>query len=153
MTKTEITTALNSFISAIGKITKARHTSANALILDELYNNEVKDSQNDETYTSKSGSIFNYNIKIIKVGKIAHISGVITNVSGVSQPAQNVFSFKENQYKPKIAFNPINLVANNLSSASFIRLVLTSSGIYYSGSNLSLGAPYEFNFTTYITEN
>jgi len=152
MTKVEITTALNSFISAIGKITKVRHTSANSLIVDELYSNPITDSNVNETFTIKAGNVFSYALAIVKVGKVAQITARITNVSGSSQGAQSVFSFRENEYKPKIAFNPIKIRAFS-SGGAVLNFTLTNSGLVFNGALAPNGTLYEFSFETYITEN
>jgi hypothetical protein len=151
MTKTEITTALNSFISAVGKITKVRHTNANTLLVNELYSEPVVDISTNETFTTKSGSNFYYDLFIVKVGKVAQITARITNVSGVSQNAQAIFAFKENQYKPKTAFNPIKIRAFS-NNGAILNLTLTSSGLVLNSGTAPNGTLYEFTFTTYITE-
>jgi hypothetical protein len=153
MNKTEITTALNSFISAIGKVTKVRHTSANALIVDEIYNQPVVDNHTTQTFTTKSGSVLAYGITIIKVGNIAHISGNVTNTSGATVNSQNIFSFKESQFKPRINLENINIIATAQNTQSVIKLLLTDVGISYSGTGLASGPSYQFELTTYITQN
>ena len=151
MNKTEITTALNSFISAIGKVTKTRHTSANALIVDEIYNQPVVDDQISETFTTKAGSIFIYFLTIIKVGNVAQIRVKITNTTGNSQNAQSVFSFKENQYKPKPVF--VTKIRAFSSGGAVLNFTLTNAGLVFDGNNFPTNVEYEFNFQTYITQN
>lgn len=146
-TKTGILATINGFITAV--ITQAKHRSSMSTVIDEIYPSRITDTQATETYTTKAGANITYSIQIIKSGNIAHIKGSINNTTGLFLVPQNVFTFKENEWKPLSALNSIiYFTARNASGT--IRMTLDSTGL----STFSTMPDQEFNFEfiTYITQ-
>jgi len=93
-----------------------------------LYPTAVTDTHLTQTYTTKAGTVFNYTISLVKHGNAVHISGIVTNTSGLSVTGQDVFDFKDTEYKPitgtsqsfKDATNTVDFIlrANNFGFSS-----------------------------------
>ena len=79
MTKTNLLNGLNSFISAVGRITKTRHTSANSLLVDELYSDVILQDTALIEILSPLTSDISYKILISKNGNNVNINGFIRN--------------------------------------------------------------------------
>jgi hypothetical protein len=142
-TKTGLLATINGFLTAV--ITQTKHRSSMSSIVDEIYPSSISDANTTETYTTKSGTNFNYNVTIIKSGNIANIKGTIQNASGSLLPPQNIFAWKENEYK---AISGLGTSINFESEG--IRYSISSSGLA-----LLTAMPngtYNFEFQTYITQ-
>jgi len=147
-TKSNLITALNGFITAI--ITPTKHRNANNAIVDEIYPTQVTDSQATETYTTKAGTNINYSITVIKSGNIAHIKGTVTNNTSSLLGSQNVFTWKNNEFRPKSGVNDVNFIASNANNS--IRLFLNNNVLSVT-SPMQPITTYSFEFQTYITQD
>jgi len=146
-TKTNFLSTINGFITAL--ITQAKVRSAFSTVSDELYPTSVIDTQVTETYTNKSSTNITYSIRIVKSGNIAHISGQITNVTGVFLNPQYIFTWKDTEFRPKSIVNNLLFKAEN--STSSVRLNLTDAGIQIVTQMANQG--FSFDFKTYITKD
>ncbi len=146
-TKTSFLSTINGFITAL--ITQAKVRSAFSTVSDELYPTSVIDTQVTETYTNKSSTNITYSIRIVKSGNIAHISGQITNVTGVFLNPQYIFTWKETEFRPKSIVNNLLFKAEN--STSSVRLNLTDAGVQIVTQMANQG--FSFDFKTYITQD
>lgn len=146
-TKAGILSTINGFITSI--ITQTKHRNSMSAVVDEIYPNRITDTQSTETYTTKAGANITYSIQIIKSGNVAHIKGTIDNVSGLFLSPQNVFTFKENEYKPLSALaSTIYFTARNASGT--IRMSLDSTGL--NTFSTMPNEEFNFEFITYITQ-
>ena len=149
-TKTGILATINGFLTAI--ITQAKVRSASSTIVDEIYPASVTDNHISQTYTNKIDSRLQYEIVIIKSGNISHISGYVTNNSAGWVQGVYVFTFKENQFKPKSGLNNLNFQVKG--STNNIDLNISSLGLFVnSGNPLLEYNSYIFDFKTYITQD
>ena len=146
-TKTSFLSAINGFITAL--ITQAKVRSAFSTVSDELYPTSVIDTNSTETYTNKSSTNITYSIRIVKSGNIAHISGQITNVTGVFLNPQYIFTWKDSEFRPKSIVNNLLFKAEN--STSSVRLNLTDAGVQIVTQMANQG--FSFDFKTYITQD
>ena len=126
MTKTELTSAIGTAIAII--VSRVKVLLGLSKIVDVLYPTAVTDTHLTQTYTTKAGTVFNYTISLVKHGNAVHISGIVTNTSGLSVTGQDVFDFKDTEYKPitgtsqsfKDATNTVDFIlrANNFGFSS-----------------------------------
>jgi len=147
MTKANLITALNGFISAVVGITK--HRNANNAIVDEIYPNSIIDNQTTETYTTSS-TVVNYSISIVKSGNIAHISGSFQNPNTFLMSNPIVFLWKNSEFKPNSSTSLFFLGIDN--SGNTKRIGMNNTILTLQDSLDALGTVY-FDFTTYITQD
>ena len=147
MTKANLITALNGFISAVVGITK--HRNANNAIVDEIYPNSIIDNQTTETYTTSS-TVVNYSISIVKSGNIAHISGSFQNPNTLKISNPIVFLWKNSEFKPNSSTSLFFLGIDN--SGNTKRIGMNNTILTLQDSLDALSTVY-FDFTTYITQD
>jgi len=119
-------------------------------IVNEIYPTQVTDSQATETYTTKAGTNINYSITVIKSGNIAHIKGTVTNNTSSLLGSQNIFIWKNNEFRPKSGFNDVVFNASNANNS--IRLFLSNNVLSVTSPMQSI-TTYSFEFQTYITQD
>jgi hypothetical protein len=149
-TKAGILATINGFITSV--ITQAKHRSSMSTVVDEIYPVYVEDNNVTETYTTKSGAIINYKLNIVKSGNIAHVSGNVINASGIFQNPQQIFTWKENQFKPK-ADAVLTVIFKATNSTDDVRLQLNSTGLAIASGEFMNPATFNFEFITYITQD
>jgi len=144
-TKTSFLSTINGFITAL--ITQAKVRSAFSTVSDELYPTSVIDTNSTETYTTKAGFIITYSVRIIKTGNICRMKISITNtgVTGVLTP-QNIFSWKDTEYRPKSGVNDIQFYAESTSGARVLCFI-NNSVLSFTNTAMPIGT----FFTDYIT--
>jgi len=126
MTKTELTSSIGTAIAIV--VSRVKVLLGISKIVDVLYPTAVTDTHLTQTYTTKDGTVFNYTISLVKHGNAVHISGIVTNTSGLSVTGQDVFDFKDTEYQPitgtsqsfKDATNTVDFIlrANNFGFSS-----------------------------------
>ena len=126
MTKTELTSSIGTAIAIV--VSRVKVLLGISKIVDVLYPTAVTDTHLTQTYTTKAGTVFNYTISLVKHGNAVHISGIVTNTSGLSVTGQDVFDFKDTEYQPitgtsqsfKDATNTVDFIlrANNFGFSS-----------------------------------
>jgi len=141
-TKTNFLSTINGFITAL--ITQAKVRSAFSTVSDELYPTSVIDTNSTETYTTKAGSIITYSIRIVKTGNICRMKISITN-TGVLSP-QNIFTWKDTEYRPKSGVNDIQFYAESTSGARVLCFI-NNSVLSFTNTAMPIGT----FFTDYIT--
>jgi hypothetical protein len=119
-------------------------------IVNEIYPTQVTDSQATETYTTKAGTNINYSITVIKSGNIAHIKGEVRNITNSLQSSQNIFTWKDNEFKPKSGINDFNFKA--FTSGGEITLFLSNNVLFMQDVAVA-NTTYRFEFITYITQD
>jgi hypothetical protein len=147
-TKANLLSTINGFITAV--ITQAKHRSSMSAVVDEIYPSNVTDSQTTETYTTKAGTNFSYSIRITKSGNIAHIKGEVRNITNSLQSSQNIFTWKDNEFKPKSGINDFNFKA--FTSGGEITLFLSNNVLFMQDVAVA-NTTYKFEFITYITQD
>ena len=98
MTKTELTSAIGTAITIV--ISRVKLLLGLSKIVDVVYPVSVTDSNTTETYTTKEGSAITYTITLIKHGNAVHISGNVTNTTNSALSGQDIFDWKNTEYKP-----------------------------------------------------
>lgn len=79
-TKTSITSTINGFITAIVTVTKVR--SAFDTLLNNVYPTPLVDTEATTNVITAIDTNFEYQLTFTKVGRLVHLHGFITNVSG-----------------------------------------------------------------------
>lgn len=127
-TKTNITSAINGFITAIVTVTKVR--SAFDTLLNNVYPTPISDTQLTTNVVTKIGTKFTYNLQFSKVGRNIHICGNIKNVSGsVLNSVEDILEVTNAEFEPYTNYNFIgsNINGNVFLSFSSDALTLVSS--------------------------
>lgn len=147
-TKTGLLATINGFITAV--ITQAKHRSSMNAVVDEIYPNQIVDSNFLEDYTTKNSLILVfYNITITKSGNIAHIKGTLSNAGSYYYSNQPIFTWNETEFQPKAGIETYFFAEN---STDKVRLKLDSTGLSIFNDAIGI-ATYQFDFKTYITED
>jgi len=149
-TKTNFLSTINGFITAL--ITQAKVRSAFSTVSDELYPASVIDTNSTETYTTKVGSIITYSIRIVKTGNICRVKISVTNTgtTGVLSP-QNIFTWKDTEYRPKSGVNDIQFYAESTSGARIL-LFLNNTVLSFTNTPMPIGTFFA-EYTTYIAQD
>lgn len=151
-TKSSLISTINGYITSIVTVLKTRNAFSS--VVDEIYPNQVTDTSDDETYTTKDGTDIEYEVFILKSGSVSMLRGNITNVSGSSLSTSDIFAWKDNEFKPKtIAGNGGKISFKAFGSSTDIVLQLSSSGLSIVSGVLPNGATYEFEYKPYLTQD
>jgi len=148
-TKTNLISAVNGFLTAI--ITQSKVRDAQLEVIDEIYPDAVTDSQATETYTTKSGTNLNYTISLLKSGNKVLIKGTITNTTTLALSAQNVFTWKDTEFRPKSGVNDFTFRAI-YGTSNNINLFINNNVLALTSSINALGS-YSFEFVAYIAQD
>jgi len=100
-TKTQIETSITTNLADSSDILASEVRETLELIVDNVYPTAVTDNNTSETYTTKAGTNITYSITLFKQGNFPAIKGTITNSTFSTLSSQNVFTWKDNEYKPK----------------------------------------------------
>lgn len=143
MIKNDLITAVNTQLTAI--ITQAKVRLASLNIINELY-----PTTQIETHTTNVITIadvnFVYNLNFTKIGRLVHVTGTATNVSGIILGfGSNVFEFKSTDFSP-------NTSINQVLSANGINFSITASNELQALTSIGIGQVIYFNFS-YSTLN
>jgi len=103
-TKTQIETSITTNLATGSDILASEVRETLELVVDNLYPTAVTDNNTTETYTTKSGTNITYSITLFKQGNLPAIKGTITNSTFGTLASQNVFTWKDNEYKPKSGY-------------------------------------------------
>jgi hypothetical protein len=97
-TKSNLITAVNSFITAVVNI--VNHRLSMLEVINELYPTKVTDNDVTETFTTQVNANIIYSIQIVKQGRNVRINGSYRNTGTTILPAgTQIFTFKENEFK------------------------------------------------------
>ena len=97
-TKSQVIASVNGYLTEVIDI--ADHRASMLDLINQLYPVSVTDSNTTETYTTKEGSAITYTITLIKHGNAVHISGNVTNTTNSALSGQDIFDWKNTEYKP-----------------------------------------------------
>lgn len=145
--KSTIISNVNGFLTAI--ITQLKVRNASLELIKELYSDAVSDNQTNETYTTKSGTTINYSLTLKKVGNQPMLKGTITNTGLSMITTQNVFAWKNNEFKPKAGFT---YLFDAKQGNSVVKCLLNSTGLSIS-SPMASGIYFIDNFQIYIAQD
>ena len=149
MTKANLITALNGFISAVVGITK--HRNANNAIVDEIYPNSVSDSNITKTYTEAiGGNNISYSITIVKSGNISHISGSFRNDNTLIISNRSVFTWLSNEFTPN---SDTSLNFSGIDNLGNPKKLFMNNSVLSLEDSLDILKTVYFDFTTYITQD
>jgi len=123
-------------------------------VRDELYSDDVTDSQTSQTYTTKSGTSINYSLFLKKVGNNVYIKVTVINATTGSLSPQMIFTWKDNEYQPKSgAYNQYYEAKILGSGNSPVLLFLNSTGLRLASTLPPSAAAETLSFEFYIAKN
>lgn len=142
-TKTNLITAINGFLSAI--VTTLKHRNSMLEVVNEVYPTTQVETHATDVITTASAD-FDYNLNFTKIGRLVHITGTITNVSGsILGFGANVFEFKATEFYP-------NTTLTQVVNANDLNLTINASGEFQSISPIGVGQIVYLNFN-YSTQD
>lgn len=151
MTKTELTSAISGAITVV--ISRTKLLLGISKITDEIYpTSYVTDTNLTETYTTKSGTDIEYNLKMIKQGNVCHFSVKFKNTTLTTLSGSNVFVFKNNQYRPS-SDTLIIFTTDNIATQLDVGISGATGGTLRVYSSIPPDTNFSFSFQTYLTQN
>lgn len=142
-TKTNLISAINTQLTAI--ITQAKVRLASLQLVNEVYPTTQVETQSTDVITTASAD-FDYNLNFTKIGRLVHVTGTITNVSGsILGFGANVFEFKATEFYP-------NTTLTQVVNANDLNLTINASGEFQSISPIGVGQIVYLNFN-YSTQD
>jgi len=142
-TKTNLISAINTQLTAI--ITQAKVRLASLQLVNEVYPTTQNETQATDVITTASAD-FDYNLNFTKIGRLVHVTGTITNVSGsILGFGANVFEFKATEFYP-------NTTLTQVVNANDLNLTINASGEFQSISPIGVGQIVYLNFN-YSTQD
>ena len=147
MTKTNLLNGLNSFISGVGRITKTRHTSANSLLVDELYSDVILQDTTFIEILSPLTSDISYKILISKNGNNVNINGFIRN-EGSSDIAGGfeLFDIVDTEYRQRVTSDSFVVVRGVTQIPNVILVFKLNNKIALGSIGLGFNKTIIFNF-------
>ena len=147
MTKTNLLNGLNSFISAVGRITKTRHTSANSLLVDELYSDVILQDTTLIEILSPLTSDINYKILISKTGNNVNINGFIRNEgSSAIAGGFELFDIVDTEYRQRVPLDHFAVVHGVTQIPEVILVFKLNNKIALGNIGLDFNETIFFNF-------
>ena len=147
MTKTNLLNGLNSFISAVGRITKTRHTSANSLLVDELYSDVILQDTTLIEILSPLTSDISYKILISKNGNNVNINGFIRNEgSSAIAGGFELFDIVDTEYRQRVPLDSFALVRGVTQIPNVILVFKPNNKIALGSVGLGFNETIYFNF-------
>ena len=146
MTKTNLLNGLNSFISAVGRITKTRHTSANSLLVDELYSDVILQDTTLTEILSPLTSDINYKILISKNGNNVNINGYIRNEGSAIAEGFELFDIVDTEYRQRAPLDSFALVRGVTQIPAVILVFKLNNKIALGQVGLGFNETIYFNF-------
>ena len=95
--KSSITSTINGFITAIVTVAKTR--SAFATLIDNVYPTPIVDTHLTTNILTSINANFTYNLTFTKIGRMVHVNGTITSVSG-SMTVEDIASITTSEFLP-----------------------------------------------------
>lgn len=142
-TKTNLISAINTQLTAI--ITQAKVRLASLQLVNEVYPTTQTETEATDVITTASAD-FDYNLNFTKIGRLVHVTGTITNVSGsILGFGANVFEFKATEFYP-------NTTLTQVVNANDLNLTINASGEFQSISPIGVGQIVYLNFN-YSTQD
>jgi len=140
-TKTNLITAINGFLSAI--VTTLKHRNSMLEVINELYPTTQNETHTTGIITTSNAN-FVYNLNFTKIGRLVHVTGTATNVSGsILGLDESVFDFKATEFYPNETINQA------FSSGNY---KFTISDKLYLSNSVGNGETIIFNFS-YSTQD
>lgn len=142
-TKTNLITDINGFLSAI--VTTLKHRNSMLEVVNAIYPTTQTETEATDVITTASAD-FDYNLNFTKIGRLVHVTGTITNVSGsILGFGANVFEFKATEFYP-------NTTLTQVVNANDLNLTINASGEFQSISPIGVGQIVYLNFN-YSTQD
>ena len=156
MTKTQITAAIDTALGIV--ITKAKVLASLLNFTNEIYSEEITDSNTSETYTTKAGSSIAYTLVLKKLGnqviiKIGIRNTTSSTIGGSDLYKVKIFDWKDSPYKPNTS-NNIKVDVYGYSGIPTVQVFLDETGVWLISSlqvTSSLLPYFQSNFNSYIT--
>ena len=147
MTKTNLLNGLNSFISGVGRITKTRHTSANSLLVDELYSDVILQDTTFIEILSPLTSDISYKILISKNGNNVNINGFIRNEgSSDITGGFELFDIVDTEYRQRVTSDSFVVVRGVTQIPNVILVFKLNNKIALGSIGLGFNKTIIFNF-------
>lgn len=152
-TKSELTTLVDDNIrNKTPKVLKDEHADVEQAIVDEVYGSVITETQSSHAITTPEGtSGRNYNIKLVKQGRIVFGFGSVTNSSGSTMNAgAEFFDFDAGDYYPD--GNAIQFEAFKPSTQTSVELAIALDVFKLNVGSLSIGETARFQFFYYTQD-
>lgn len=142
-TKTNLISAINTQLTAI--ITQAKVRLASLQLVNEVYPTTQNETQSTDVLTTADAN-FEYDLNFTKIGRLIHVTGTGTNVSGsILGFGSNVFEFKTGEFYP-------NTTINQVFNSGGIAFSITASGELQALTSITVDDTIYFNFN-YSTQD
>lgn len=146
MTRQDLINLVTTNFADASNITAAELRQYTDALLDAFYPASVTDNQTTETYTTKAGTNFNYNLKLTKNGNLLYVDLSFTPQGSVILGAQNIFTWKKT--------NPTYEIDNTLSQQRTFSIgglnaivpLFLSNNVVATQANTQPGVTYFANF-------
>lgn len=109
--KTSITSTINGFITAIVTVAKLR--SAFDTLLNNVYPTPLVDTHLTTNVITAFGSNYEYELTFTKIGRLVHVNGYITNVSGLILDIEDIATISNTEFRPFASFLLLGQNENN----------------------------------------
>lgn len=151
-TKTNIQNLINTNLADASSITASEHRSVENSLLNEVYPTPIYETQaTTNTITAKNATInnLNYDISIVKQGRLVTITGILWNNTGsiIDDSENYFFEIINSEYFPDTT-KPIIIYRMGNNRQLIFQVTSKRFGIYGAG----VGSQNEFQIT-YLTLN
>lgn len=144
-TKTTITSLINSNLADSSDILASEHRAVEIALLNAFYPTTQNETQATDVLTTADAN-FDYDLNFTKIGRLVHVTGTATNVSGsILGFGSNVFEFKTGEFYP-------NTTINQVFNSGGIAFSITASGELQALTSITVGDTIYFNFN-YSTQD
>ena len=144
--KSSITSTINGFITVIVTVAKTR--SAFSTLLDNVYPTPITDTHLTTNVVTSINSNFTYDLTFTKIGRMVHVNGRITSISGSSMFVEDIASITTSEFLPYSGYSFSFTTSISNSKCNFN---INSDGITLA-SSLGAGESVYFN-VSYPTLN
>jgi hypothetical protein len=106
-TKTTIQNLIDSNLASGSNITATEHRAVLTSVLNNLYPTPLVDTHLTTNVITAFGSNFEYELAFTKVGRLVHVVGSITNVSGLILDIQDIATITNAEFNPITTIIPV----------------------------------------------
>ena len=146
MTKQDLINLVTTNFADASNITAAELRQYTDALLDAFYPASVTDSQATETYTTKSGTNFNYNLKLTKSGNLLYVDLSYSVIGTNILSARNIFVWKNTNPTYQIDNTLSQQMTFSIGGLNAIVPLFLSNNVIATQANTQPGITYYANF-------
>lgn len=139
-TKTTIQNLIDTNLASGSNITATEHRAVLTSILNNLYPTPLIDTHLTTNVLTASGANFEYQLTFTKVGRLVHVVGFLTNVSGSILDIEDIATISNTEYRPFASF----LITGQNESGTTL-LIEVGTDFLAINSTLGVGETYFIN--------